>query len=308
MRVVLWIALLSLLTAPVAQAGRRVIGVQKTDKAPLPEGDAPSPSAEETAAAKAKKLQAEKEAAAKKAEAESQARQQELQKQEEAEAAARAKAAEAKKKKAEAEAAKKAAEEQKKKDDAAKRLRAELNAARAERVLVRKVNDLQLRVSLTPGAPEAKAVEEIRLDITRKLKVADSRYGDSKPVVGANLVAKLHFVEGLSDAPVVAKDRKGKARKGKGRKAKGKKKSSLVLPKDQLFRLHALGDAGLYGLHLTMPIPGHYSLKISGQDRDAKDIEATLELYPGQWPPPDWDQERSNSKSTVSGRRRPLGM
>ncbi|MFH1811500.1 MAG: hypothetical protein ABIJ09_22355 [Pseudomonadota bacterium] len=285
MRLLVCAALITLLATPAA-AQRRPIGAETAPTEALPEGDA----VDESAATKNEEAQNKRKAdAAKKAEAERQAILDEEKKREEAEAAATKAAEAARLKKEEAATAKKAEAERKKQEDTDKRARADLNAARTERVLVRNFNNLRVRLTLKPGAPEIKAVQEVRLDVAEKLAVPDSRYGEYKPLRDAQLVATLRYVEAMGDAKPAPK---------KGRKPE-------AIPDPLQYRVHSLEDAGVYGFHLTMRTPGRYEVKIEGKDAAGQRIEAAFDLFPGQWPPPDWAEERARATES-SSRRSPI--
>lgn len=273
-------------TASTGHAQRRPIGAEGAPAEALPDGDA---SDDKAAAAKAEDEAKRKAEAAKKAEAEKQAILDEEKKREEAEAAAAKAAEEAARKKADAEAAKKAQAEAKKQADTDARQRAELTAARSERVLVRSFNNLRLRLTLKPGAPEVKAVQEVRLDVSEKLAVPDPRYGEHKPLRDAQLTATLRFVEPYAD---------DKPEPKKGRKPE-------PTPEPLVYRVHPLEDAGVYGFHLTTLRPGRYEVKIEGKGAADERVEASFDLYPGKWPPPDWDEEKARATDS-SSRRSPI--
>ncbi|MBN2359568.1 MAG: hypothetical protein JXR83_08930 [Deltaproteobacteria bacterium] len=272
-----------------AFAQRRPIGAASQPASSLPDGDDASNEAEQ----KRKKAEQEKKAAEqKKAEQERQKVLDAERKREAAEEAARKAAAEAARKKAEAEARKQKAAADKKKAEDEKRRREELNAGRAERVLVRTADSVRLRISLRPGAPEIKAVEEVRLDVAEVLKVPDPSFGEFKPITDADLVATVSFVE----PPAVDKP--------EPKKAKGAQPPPP--PPPVRYRLHALYDAGVYGFHVTLLQPGQYRIEIEGKDAKGRQIGGSFDLYPGVWPPPDWDSEKARTNEGT-GRRRPIG-
>lgn len=267
-----------------ARAQRRPIGAGSQPASSLPDGD------DDEAAKKKKKVEDEKKAAElKKADQEKQKVLDAEKKREAAEAAARKAAEEAQRKKAEDEARKKKETADKKKADDDKRKRDEINAARAERVLVRSADGTRLRITLRPGAPEVKAVEEVKLDVAEVLAVPDPSYGEFKPIANANLVATVTFV----DAPT--------AEKPESKKLKG---ALLPPPPAASYRLHALDDVGVYGFHFTLLQAGNYRVVIEGKDAKGRKISGSFDVYPGVWPPPDWDSERAKASE---GRRRPIG-
>ena len=289
-------SLLVLTLGSPTRAARRPIGAEKQQKVDLPDGDddASADKKDEADAAKKAEAAAKKaEEAKQKAEAERQRIVNDEAKREAAEKAARLKAEEAKKKAEEEAIRSKAAAEKKKQDNADKRLRAELKAARAERVLVRKVNGYRIRLTLRPGAPEIKAVEEVRVDVAKILKVPDPRYGESKPLQGASLTATVRYLEAYADEKPVTK------------RKKRRKVKATAIPEPLVYRVHSLGDAGLYGFHTTLLQPGKYEVKVEGRSAEGERVEGVFDLYPGKWPPPDWEEERSRSTETT-GRRRPI--
>lgn len=274
-----------------AQAQRRPIGAEG-QAAEVPDGDTKQGSKQDDTKKKAD-AEAKKKAAAAKAEAAERKIIEEEKKRAAAEKAAQKAAEEKKRKKAEAEAKKKAQKEAKKKSDQDKRKKAALKAARSERMILRSIDNIRVRISLTPGAPEIKAVEEIKLDIAEKLKIPDPTFGEYKPIAGAQLVATVSFVEQAVEKP--------KARKSK------KAKMAAVVTEPIRYRVHHLGDAGLYGFHTTLLTAGSYVVKIEGKDKQGRSLNTSFELHPGVWPPPDWESE--NKKATESSsRRRPISM
>lgn len=278
--------------AAPAGAQRRPIGADETERVQVPDEDEAATAEEkrrkQQAAEEAEKKKAEEERA--KAEAEKKSILEQEQKRAEAEKAARMKAEEARRKKEEDEKRQQLQEEAKKKAVADKRHRAELKAARTERVLLRTSGPIRLRVMLRPGAPEVKAVEEVRIDLAEKLEVPDPTFGEYKPLTNANMVATVAYVDALEEAP-----------------ATGKKRGQAApdVPEPLRYRVHPLEDAGVYGFHTTMLAPGKYEVKLEGKDAKGRALEGSFHLYPGLWPPPDWDQERSKADA-ASGRRRPI--
>jgi len=269
-----------------ARAQRRPIGAASQPASSLPDGDEPT----DEAAKKKKQAEEEKQAAElKKSEQEKQKIADEEKKREAAEAAARKAAEESTRKKAEQEARKKKETADKKKADEDKRKREEVNAARAERVLVRTADNVRVRITLRPGAPEVKAVEEVRLDVAEVLSVPDPSYGEFKPIANANLVATVTFVEPVSTDKPEPKKLKG---------------ALLPPPPVASYRLHALDDVGVYGFHFTLLQAGSYRVEIEGKDAKGHKVSGSFDIYPGVWPPPDWDSERAKANE---GRRRPVG-
>jgi len=280
-----------------AGAQRRPIGSQETERVQLPDGDEAATAEEKQRKqeeADKKKAEAERataEAERAKAEAEKKSILDAEAKRAEAEKAARMAAEKARRDKEEAEKRKQLKAEAKKKAAVEKRHRAELKAARAERVLARTVGKVRMRFTLRPGAPEVKAVEEVRIDLAEKLEVADPRFGDHKPLSGANLIATVTYLDAVEEKPAASKKRKREA--------------APAAPTPLRYRVHSLDDAGVYGFHTTMLVAGKYQVKIEGKDAEGRALEADFELYPGVWPPPDWEQERKRSDA-ASGRRRPI--
>jgi len=290
-RFVLFAALCVALAAPVS-AQRRPIGAGEAERVQVPdEGEAATAEEKRRQQEEAEKKKVE--ADRRKAEAEKKKILEQEHKREEAEKAARMKAEEARRKKEEAEKRAKLKAESKKKAAADKRHRNELKAARSERVLIRTEGKVRMRIVLRPGAPEIKAVEEVRIDLAEKLDAPDPTYGEFRPISGANLVATVSYVDALAEEPTATK------------RGKGKSKVVPEVPQPLRYRVHALEDAGVYGFHTTLLTTGKYQVTLAGKAADGRAVSGSFDLYPGVWPPPDWEQERRKAAAT-SGRRRPI--
>jgi hypothetical protein len=195
------------------------------------------------------------------------------------------KSAEAEKKRAAEEAAEKAAEEAAaKKSEADKKAAAEkaaaeekrrkdtrdsrLAAAKKIRGLVRTAGSTGLGLAIEPGMPVANEVTELRLRVTKKLDVADPRFGDLQPMENLALVATVEDATGKKDAW----------------------KRSYVL--------HALDAPGKYGFHVTLPKDGAYRVSIDG-NVDGNKVAVTYPLHVGVWPPPDFDEEEKKAQEAA---------
>lgn len=285
------------LSANTAQAQRRILGESApAEEAPAEnESKAPPKDSDDKASAEEKRKQkaaedeekarreaeetAKKEAAAKaQAEAEEKAEQ---------EAAAKRAAEEDAKRKAEEEARKKAEEEAQKKAEEAKRKEAErleglrngrLQAAKTRRQYMRTNGNLRATIAVEPGAPKKEKLMEVRVQLGEKLKVADPRYGTFKPRKDFKLTVTVR--EPAKRKPVVYR-----------------------------YRMHPLPTPGSYGFHHTLRMDGEHTIQISGKSANGDEISLEIPLHAGVWPPPDFDEEDTNTRrlQADSGRRRTLG-
>jgi chemotaxis protein histidine kinase CheA len=267
-------ALLPLVAAPLllsspADARRRILGSDEGDN----EDEEDKKAAED---AKQKR-----EAAAKKAEEEAAKKAEEKKKQKEE---AKQKREAAKQAAAEA-AARKKEEAERKKTEAIEKENARLEGNKAARLLAakklrritRRSGELAITVSLVPGAPSPDKVQEIRVDVAQELKVADVKWGKFRPQMQAQLVAEVAPPEtGQDETP-------------------------------RRFYVHRLSSPGAYGFHVTPEREGQHTITIEGKADDGTPINLQLNLFVGEWPPPDFESEEANNAKTDakagSGRR-----
>ena len=73
------------------------------------------------------------------------------------------------------------------------------------------------------------------------------------------------------------------------------------------FYVHRLPAPGAYGFHVTPTRDGQHSVAIEGQADDGTPINLQVNLFVGEWPPPDFESEEANNAKTDakagSGRR-----
>jgi superfamily II DNA/RNA helicase len=268
------LALLPLVAAPLllsspADARRRILG--SDDEEDEDQEDAKAAEEEKKKREAAEKKAAEE--AAKKAEEKKQKKEERKKKRE----AAKKAAAEA--------AARKREEAERKKTEAIEKEKARLEGNKAARLLAakklrritRRNGDIAVTVSLVPGAPAADKVQEVRVDVAQELKVADVKWGKFKPQMRAALVAEVAPPETGKD---VASRR---------------------------FYVHRLPAPGAYGFHVTPDTDGQHTVTIEGEADDGTPINLQLNLFVGEWPPPDFESEEANNAKTDakagSGRR-----
>ena len=267
-------ALLPLVAAPLllsspADARRRILGSDDGD----------DEDAEDAKAAEEEKKK--REAAKKKAEDEAKKKAEERKKKKEE---AKKKREAAKQAAAEA-AARKKEEAERKKTEAIEKEKARLEGNKAARLLAakklrritRRSGDLAITVSLIPGAPSAKKVQEVRVDVAQELKVADVKWGKFKPQMRAEMVANVA-------PPDTGQDEEPRQ-----------------------FYVHRLPTPGAYGFHVTPERDGQHTVTIEGKADDGTPINLQLNLFVGEWPPPDFESEEANNAKTDakagSGRR-----
>ena len=139
-----------------------------------------------------------------------------------------------------------------------------LTTARKVRHLARKVGSYRLLVALEPGASAATTVLEVRVSLTKKLEVADARFGLLEPEPGASLIANVREANG--------KDVLGRS-----------------------YVMHPMETPGSYGFHTTPLRAGLVNVTVRGTAADGTAIDATLPVHVGTWPPPDFDDEEKNN-------------
>jgi hypothetical protein len=134
-----------------------------------------------------------------------------------------------------------------------------LASAKRVRPYQREQGEIVASIQLQPGAVVAGQVVEVRLDVGRRLKVADPRYGSREPQRGLNLVARVSDSSGKK--PVVSE-----------------------------YMVHPLGAPGIYGFHMTPQKDGVLDVQIVGEVA-GRTVNFALPLHVGVWPPPDFDDE-----------------
>ena len=134
-----------------------------------------------------------------------------------------------------------------------------LVSARRVRPLLREAGDIRIQVAVEPGAVVKAKLVEIRLDLGKKLEVADPKFGTREPLRNLDLTATVT-------------------------ESTGKKDSSRV------YAVHSLGAPGRYGFHITPPKDGELQVQITG-DADGRSLDVSFPLHVGAWPPPDFDDE-----------------
>jgi hypothetical protein len=170
------------------------------------------------------------------------------------------------KKKSEADAALK----EKKRDASEKRLKdsreSRLASAKRTRPLQRDTGVVSASIAIEPGAVTKGVLTEIRIDLGKKLDVADARYGDREPMRGLELTAVVTEPTGKKDAR-------------------------------RVYAVHPLGAPGQYGFHMTPTKDQALQVQIVGTTADGAPVDAAFTLHVGAWPPPDFDdEERKLSK------------
>lgn len=267
------VALLPLVAAPLllsspADARRRILGAEESKE------DEMDKEAAEKAKKKKEAEEKRKAAAAKKAAEEKQKKRE----------AAKKKRAAAKQAAAEA-AARKKEEAERKKVQAIEKEKARLEGNKAARLLAakklrritRRSGDLAVTVSLVPGAPKAGKVQELRVDVAQELKVADVKWGKFKPQMRAAMVAEVAPPDTGQDLET------------------------------RRFYVHRLPAPGAYGFHVTPERDGQHTITLEGKADDGTPINLQLNLFVGEWPPPDFESEEANNAKTDakagSGRR-----
>lgn len=183
--------------------------------------------------------------------------------------------------------------------------KASLENAKVERVFKREAAGVLYSIKLLPGAVEPKKLTELVFDARVKLEDPDPTYGDYAPVEDLYLVATLTPVGGPpAPATPEAKPADSKA-KGKG-KAAAPAPAPAVGPSPVAYVVHSLGDAGMYGFHVTFPSAGKWEVRLSGSRKDGKALEGSFPLHVGIWPPPDFDQEEKNNQTLGGNGRRAI--
>ncbi|HEY1098025.1 MAG TPA: hypothetical protein VGF99_03815, partial [Myxococcota bacterium] len=166
-----------------------------------------------------------------------------------------------------AEEAKKAAEKarlaEEKKQNADKKLQAtrdaRLASAKAVRTFRRDEGEYSILAEVEPGAVVKGKLVEVRLDVFKRLDVADPRFGNREPAKAPKLVANVIEPTGKKDATTS-------------------------------YALHPLSAPGHYGFHFTPSRDGVVNVQISGTVGE-RTVNSTLPLHIGVWPPPDFDNE-----------------
>lgn len=290
----------SLIASAPSVAQRRIVGSDPPSETPAespPAESAPPPPAQaETPAQRKKREAAERKQREAQAKAEKEA---EAKAKQEAAAAAQREAEEAARQEAEAQArrdAERQAEEDKKRQaEEAQRQKEEearrkeearlqglregrLAAAKSRRRLMRDLSPRIATVTLEPGAPEEKRVQEVRFDLGERLKVADPKFGTVKPLLGATLRATV--VE-----PTVKKATR------------------------YHYQVHALSTPGQYGFHHTPRLAGTHRIVVEGSTAEGTPVSVEFPLHVGTWPPPDFDDEEKNNLAVEGSRvgRRMVG-
>ena len=134
-----------------------------------------------------------------------------------------------------------------------------LGSARAQRTYRRDEGDYTIIAEVQPGAVVKGKFVEVRLDVFKRLAVADPRFGTREPAKGLKLVANVIEPTGKQDAT-----------------------TSYVL--------HPTGAPGHYGFHFTPTRDGVVQLRLSGGAGE-RSFNSTIPLHVGVWPPPDFDAE-----------------
>lgn len=270
-----------LLGSGAADAQRRILGAP-TAETTEDDADADERDAQKEADAKARRnAQQEKRRQQEEAEAKEREAKEAAEAKREAEAAAKEEAEEQaaaeKKRLAEEARARKEAEAQQKEEQRQQELRdGRLKAAKARRRYTREAGTLRGTLAVEPGAMTAGNVVEVRIDIAERLKAADPRFGNTKPLTGLKLVATW---------------------------TQPSKRAKAQLSR---YVVHALRTPGSYGFHHTPSEDGDHALSITGETASGERFSFEVPLQVGVWPPADFDAEEAQNarfESTVGGRR-----
>lgn len=282
LRPVLVVATAALLLAPTSWAQRRILGSDAPPEpaAPATEPQKEAPAEDRKAKEKAKRKAAEQkraqEAAEAKKEAEAEAKKEA---EEQARIEAERKAAEEKKRLAEEAQRRREEEARLKEEQRLEGLReGRLKVAKNRRRLTREDGKLRASIALEPGGPEPNRVLEVRIDLAERLKVADPRFGELKPLKGMRLIATVK--EPTTGKPVVYR-----------------------------YRVHALAAPGVYGFHHTPRLGGEHLVELVGETPKGAAFQVQFPVHVGAWPPPDFDEEEKNNArfEVTSGGRRAVG-
>lgn len=246
------LGLVTLIGAGSADARRRIVGAEQSEE--TKEKVAPKLTPEEVAKQK-EAAKAKAKAAKMKAREERRKKDEAAEKKREAEEAAE-------------EAAEKAKEEAEKKASAAKVAKEEarlagnkkqrLAGAEAKRRLWRNDGEVELTFSVMPGKVSSKKMVDMRIDIARRLEVANARSGDLTPETRARVVVTV--------TPEGAKE-------------------------GVSYRLHPLGTPGAYGMHFTPEAAGPHTVTFEGKTAAGKSVSGNFRVFADEWPPPDYDEE-----------------
>ena len=284
------LVLASLLPSSPAHAQRRIIGGEAPPPEEKAEGaekkddkkkdDKPAESAadKKRKAEEAKKKREEEERLRAEKEAAEEARKEAA---EEARLEAERKAEEDKKRRAEEEAQRKIEEARAKEEARLQALRdGRLKTAKVRRRLTREDGKLRGSIALEPGGPTTGKVAEVRIDVAERLKVADPRFGELKPLAGLRLIAT---VREPATGPGGATEHR--------------------------YVIHPLRTPGSYGFHHTPRMDGEHTLRIDGKTAKGAAFSFEVPLHVGVWPPPDFDDEEKNNArfEVTTGGRRAIG-
>ncbi len=160
---------------------------------------------------------------------------------------------------------KKAADDKRRKETRDQRLA----AAKKLRTLIRTQGTTGLGLAIEPGLPVANDVTELRVVVTKKLEVADPRFGTLQPMEGLQLTATVEDTTGKKD---------------------GWKRR---------YTLHQLDAPGRYGFHVTVPKDGAYKITVDG-NVDGNQVGVSYPMHVGAWPPPDFDEEEKKALEASS--------
>jgi hypothetical protein len=134
-----------------------------------------------------------------------------------------------------------------------------LASAKRERTYRRVEGDVTVLAELTPGAVQKNGLVELRLDVFKRLDVADPKFGNREPFRDLRLVAVVVEQTGKKDARTS-------------------------------YAVHSLGAPGRYGFHFTPVHDGVVQVLLTGEVSE-RTINMAIPLHVGVWPPPDFDEE-----------------
>jgi len=134
-----------------------------------------------------------------------------------------------------------------------------LASAKRERTYRRVEGDVTVLAELTPGAVQKNGLVELRLDVFKRLDVADPKFGNREPFRDLRLVAVVVEQTGKKDARTS-------------------------------YAVHSLGAPGRYGFHFTPTHDGVIQVLLTGEVSE-RTINMAVPLHVGVWPPPDFDEE-----------------
>lgn len=121
----------------------------------------------------------------------------------------------------------------------------------------------------------------MRVDVAERLKIADPRFGELKPLQGLRLIATVREPSTGGGSPV-----------------------------EHRYVVHGLRAPGAYGFHHTPRMDGEHTVRIDGQTAKGEPFSFEFPLHVGAWPPPDFDEEEKNNarfEASGGGRRRAVG-